>query len=405
MHPACKDFDLCVDCEALPIPVHPIDHPLLKIKTPKTIIPQVLREGQEIREKTEPVIPALAGERSFPLPQIPVLQPLPVHTGIVGLPVIPPRPPLPVPVPIRIDSSAQTIQAPRVSTSTQTIRKRRSVASVQTINPGEEKSVQVETPTPVAAPRIIRIPIAEEEHKREPESPKIIVLPSVPTTEPVAPRPAAVPVPIPSRPDPISISIPVVLPSTQPTIVRLPSLPTSEAVPSPIVPRSPSPSVVTQAPPPAPALAPATPLVASEPEMTQTVTQPASFYSNFIANRPALDAIALSAAFVEDMNVADGTTFPPGAEFIKCWKMINDGRHDWPSETTLVFVGGDRMAAFANAPNSYDVGKAAVSQAVDVWAGDLKAPEEPGIYNSFWRLRNGENGEFFGHRVSFAFHS
>lgn len=105
------------------------------------------------------------------------------------------------------------------------------------------------------------------------------------------------------------------------------------------------------------------------------------------------------------MNVADGTTFPPGAEFIKCWKMINDGRHDWPAETILVFVGGHRLAAFANAPKSYDVGKAAVSQAVDVWAGDLKAPEEPGVYDSFWRLRNGETGEFFGHRVSCVFQS
>ncbi len=154
-----------------------------------------------------------------------------------------------------------------------------------------------------------------------------------------------------------------------------------------------------------PVLVPATPLVVSEPEMTQTITRPASLYSSFIASRPALESIALSAAFVEDMNVADGTTFPPGAEFIKCWKMINDGRRDWPTETILVFVGGHRLAAFANAPKSYDVGKAAVSQAVDVWAGDLKAPEEPGVYDSFWRLRNGENGEYFGHRVSCIFQS
>ena len=404
MHPSCKDFDLCADCEALPIPVHPIDHCLLKIKTPKTIIPQVLREGQEVREKTEPVIPTMASERNFPLPQIPVLQPLPVRAGV---PVIPPRPPLPVPVPVlvRVDSSAQTIEAPRVSSSTQTVRKRRSVASVQTINHGEEKGVQVEAPTPVAAPRVIRIPIVEEEVKREPESPKIIVLPSVPTTEPVylrlpspiftklvSPKPAAVPVPIPPRPDPISVRIPVDLPMVPPTI--------SPATPAPLIaPMPSSPSVIAQTP------ILATSPVVPEPEMTQTITQPASLYSHFITSRPSLEPIAFSAAFVEDMNVADGTTFPPGAEFIKCWKVINDGRRDWPSETTLVFVGGHRMAAFANVPNSYDVGKLAVGQAVDVWAGDLKAPEEAGVYNSFWRLKNGENGEFFGHRVSFVYQS
>ena len=384
----------------MPIPVHPIDHPLLKIKTPKTIIPQILREGQEIREKTEPVIPALPVERNFPLPQIPVLQPQPVRAGTIGVPVMPPRPPLPVPVPIRINSSAQTVEAPRLSIATQTIKKRRSVASVQTFNHGEEKSVQVEAPTPVPAPRIIRIPIVEEEPKREPESPKIIVLPSVPTTEPVS-----VSLPFSPRPDPVSMTIPVLRSEVQPAVVKVLSPPTPVVIPSSITPRAPSPPVTIQIPSPVPALESATPLAVSEPEMTQTITRPASLYSNFVANRPALEPIALSAAFVEDMNVADGTTFPPGAEFIKCWKMINDGRHDWPAETTLVFVGGHRLAAFANAPNSYDVGKAAVSQAVDVWAGDLKAPEEPGVYNSFWRLRNGENGEFFGHRVSFVFQS
>lgn len=382
----------------MPIPVHPIDHPLLKIKTPKTFIPQILREGQEIREKTEPVIPALPVERNFPLPQIPVLQPQPVRAGTIGVPVMPPRPPLPVP--IRINSSAQTVEAPRVSISTQTIKKRRSVASVQTINHGEEKSVQVEAPTPVPAPRIIRIPVVEEEPKREPESPKIIVLPSVPTTEPVS-----VSLPFLPRPNPVSVTIPVRHSEVQPAVVKVLSPPTPVVIPTPIVSRPLSPSVAIQNPSPVPSLVPATPLVVSEQEMTQTITRPASLYSNFIANRPALEPIALSAAFIEDMNVADGTTFPPGAEFIKCWKMINDGRRDWPTETILVFVGGHRLAAFANAPNSYDVGKAAVSQAVDVWAGDLKAPEESGVYNSFWRLRNGENGEFFGHRVSCVFQS
>ncbi len=37
MHPSCPDFDLCADCEALPIPRHPETHPLLKIKTPNVV--------------------------------------------------------------------------------------------------------------------------------------------------------------------------------------------------------------------------------------------------------------------------------------------------------------------------------------------------------------------------------
>jgi next-to-BRCA1 protein 1 len=43
MHPDCPDFDLCANCEALPIPVHPSTHPMLKVKTPNTMIPTVQR--------------------------------------------------------------------------------------------------------------------------------------------------------------------------------------------------------------------------------------------------------------------------------------------------------------------------------------------------------------------------
>ncbi|KAF8310387.1 hypothetical protein DL93DRAFT_2044762, partial [Clavulina sp. PMI_390] len=32
LHPMCADVDLCAHCEALPIPVHPVDHPLVKFK-------------------------------------------------------------------------------------------------------------------------------------------------------------------------------------------------------------------------------------------------------------------------------------------------------------------------------------------------------------------------------------
>jgi next to BRCA1 gene 1 protein len=43
MHPACSDFDLCANCEALPIRVHPIEHPLLKIQSGS--IPQFRRNA------------------------------------------------------------------------------------------------------------------------------------------------------------------------------------------------------------------------------------------------------------------------------------------------------------------------------------------------------------------------
>jgi hypothetical protein len=111
---------------------------------------------------------------------------------------------------------------------------------------------------------------------------------------------------------------------------------------------------------------------------------------------------ALVGTFVEDNNIPDGHIFPPGAEFIKSWKMKNDGSTEWPTETVLAFVGGSRLAAFAGAPTTYEVGNVKSGQQVDVWAGDLKAPEEPGTYNSFWRLKDNSTGQFFGHRLWIA---
>lgn len=42
----CPDFDLCAACEALPIPQHPDNHPMLKMKSIDTIIPRIYRSGQ-----------------------------------------------------------------------------------------------------------------------------------------------------------------------------------------------------------------------------------------------------------------------------------------------------------------------------------------------------------------------
>ena len=42
LHPDCPDFDLCERCEAHPMPQHPENHPLLKLKSADTMIPSVL---------------------------------------------------------------------------------------------------------------------------------------------------------------------------------------------------------------------------------------------------------------------------------------------------------------------------------------------------------------------------
>lgn len=65
MHSACPDYDLCADCEALPIPVHPRNHPLLKIRWP--LERSGLDGAQAIRERGQAVIgSALPGPTSRP---------------------------------------------------------------------------------------------------------------------------------------------------------------------------------------------------------------------------------------------------------------------------------------------------------------------------------------------------
>jgi len=106
----------------------------------------------------------------------------------------------------------------------------------------------------------------------------------------------------------------------------------------------------------------------------------------------------LFASFLSDNNIPDGQVFPPGAEFVKSWKMVNQGAGDWPESTELVFVAGDRMAPHANAQRSVMVGSVKAGAEVEIAAGEMKAPEIPGKYVSYWRLSDGE-GNQFGHSI------
>ncbi|KDR85758.1 hypothetical protein GALMADRAFT_234824 [Galerina marginata CBS 339.88] len=104
--------------------------------------------------------------------------------------------------------------------------------------------------------------------------------------------------------------------------------------------------------------------------------------------------IPLSAAFVEDVTVPDGQEFPPGAEFMKCWRLFNDSDRDWPESTELVFVAGESLSAEKASTLTVALGKVSAGAEIDVWTGELKAPDAPGRYVGYWRLRS--DGEVFG---------
>ena len=80
----------------------------------------------------------------------------------------------------------------------------------------------------------------------------------------------------------------------------------------------------------------------------------------------------LHATFVSDGNIPDGQIFPPGAEFVKSWRMANQGSRDWPESTELVFVAGDRMAPHGNSPRKVKVGAVKAGEEVEIVAGEMK---------------------------------
>ncbi|KAF7337477.1 hypothetical protein MSAN_02220700 [Mycena sanguinolenta] len=109
-------------------------------------------------------------------------------------------------------------------------------------------------------------------------------------------------------------------------------------------------------------------------------------------------ALGLRATFVNDLTLPDGQIFPPGAEFMKCWQMVNSGSVDWPAGTELVYVAGERLAREVGGPASVRIGSVRVGAEVELWTGELKAPETPGRYVSYWRLRD-DQGRLFGESI------
>jgi len=102
----------------------------------------------------------------------------------------------------------------------------------------------------------------------------------------------------------------------------------------------------------------------------------------------------LSAVFLGDNNVPDNFVFPPGAEFVKSWRMLNDGTKAWPETTVLDLVVGESFGR----REAVKVGTVAPGAVIDLWTGELKAPEASGNYVSYWRLNDGQ-GNMFGHSI------
>ncbi|ORZ16857.1 hypothetical protein BCR42DRAFT_413335 [Absidia repens] len=106
----------------------------------------------------------------------------------------------------------------------------------------------------------------------------------------------------------------------------------------------------------------------------------------------------LSAVFVDDVNLPDGSEIQPSQRFLKVWKIKNNGRVRWPTGSTLIFSGGDILRPYPAQYQQSGVVPAISPGEETRIAIELSAPDAPGRHVGYFRLSSPE-GIRFGDRL------
>ncbi|KAF9245874.1 hypothetical protein BU15DRAFT_40794 [Melanogaster broomeanus] len=360
LHPSCPDFDLCSDCEALPIPVHPPNHPMLKMRTPDTVIPTVCRMGQTklvdesaSRRSGSPAVHP--SSRAIP-PVSPELMPAPVSVS-----ASPPQP-----TEATMESKASVTQPLKEFLSLFGSPMDGAVEVAPTsIDDGP--SNLVDTAIPPGSPPSIHStldifhqlwPRVNQEMKHLSQTQALIDADcAISAGETYAVEPQA-------------------------------------AEDSPVVEEAFLAKSVTHSVPERDSSSPvsSSKLLAV---LHSDYRTPSLMSSGVLDPQLSSQPPSLSSAFMADTTVPDGQIFPPGAEFVKSWHLINNGKLPWPATTELQFVAGEMFASEHSVELKAKVGFVYPGEDLDIWTEDLKAPEVPGRYVGYWRLSDGQ-GNFFG---------
>ena len=123
----------------------------------------------------------------------------------------------------------------------------------------------------------------------------------------------------------------------------------------------------------------------SVPDATATATLPVVAQVTNLSGTPEAlcDSLTFNPATV-DVNVPDNTPMTPGQDFIKTWKVKNNGACEWGPGYVLAYAGyEDQMSGQFVALTDVVL----PGEEVDV-SVQFQAPSEVGTYLSAWQMRN-----------------
>ncbi len=102
----------------------------------------------------------------------------------------------------------------------------------------------------------------------------------------------------------------------------------------------------------------------------------------------------LSALFIADVNIPDGTVIKRGEGFVKTWRIKNTSSCAWESGYQLAFLADDILGA---QQSFMPIPPTAKDTEVDI-SVPFVAPLQTGAFTSTWKLRE-PGGKAFGERV------
>ena len=113
------------------------------------------------------------------------------------------------------------------------------------------------------------------------------------------------------------------------------------------------------------------------------------------AQPSATPGCVMSAAFVADVTIPDGSDMTPGSQFVKTWRIRNSGTCDWGNGFAAIFVEGNPLGGptVVSIPPTDAGGTRNVSLS-------LQAPTQPGTYKGKWQVRTAGGAVLTGLTVS-----